>query len=158
VSGVRDLLEAGQATQFIVWGPAEGSINQITEYLSGRGCILAFKPFILKCDISKFVKAVYHHDSTPKWKIQKKIFHLESFQPTITYIAWIPNQPRWDLDLLTGNVKLVNAQSARQSLRRLIASSIPNYFFDIAIHGGDSILDNKSIFHAIDLYGAEIDS
>ena len=128
-----------------LWPPVYNYFNEIEKNINKKYNII--KTLNIKLNDSELKKLVYHQykiDDIEKWKIDKKLEYMKSYDKEIRILFVDFGFPDFRKKK---NKKLISkkAEKIKKEIRNKYKEKIDNYFHDIIIHIGDNYEHTKHI-------------
>lgn len=124
----------------ILWSPAKEFKDEIINDLEIYGDVISVKDYrFSKEEYKNTVRAVYAIDDIEKWKIEKKLEHMEKYSPECVAVDLRFSNPEYRIKRATGLLLSKRGERVKKTIRDKYRTRIDDYFFDIIIHIGDNI-------------------
>ena len=128
----------------IIWSPARAFTDEVINDLKIYGEVISVKKYKFgKEEYINVVRAVYAIDDIEKWKIEKKLEHMERYSPECVAVDLRFSDPEYRIKKATGLLISKRGERVKRAIRNKYSKRIDNYFFDIIIHIGDNIYQSE---------------
>lgn len=128
----------------IVWSPATTKTEDIVKDLSYYGEVnsVQYYPYKSKEEYANIVRAIYAIDDIESWKIEKKLDHMNAYNPELTSIQLTLKNADYRIKESTGKPLSREVERAKKAIRSRYKDQIDNYFHDIILHIADNRLQS----------------
>ncbi len=123
----------------IIWGPAVQYHDEINDIFSKYSQPLFSFGLDLKDYYDDFVYDIYNEEDTPKWKINKKVEHMQNAKDRRVKVVF------FDIDTTKQHYHerkkysvYSNVEHMKEEVRSTYKDKIDDYFFDIIFHLTDN--------------------
>ena len=147
------LIETGAAFQLIIWPPAKAFASEIIATVRERYRVLSVVQDVEVRELGQLVDEMYLSDDIERWKIQKKIFHMKEYEPSISVVSFLIDRPAYRTKSRTQSYLSDAVASLKAELRKKYRHHIPNYVHDIILHIGDNPAMNRDMFRTLKKHG-----
>lgn len=141
----REIIEKSRAPfSCVIWSPAISRCDEILEDLSYYGKIVRKEHYNYSDgEYRNIVKAIYAIDDIDKWKIEKKLEHMQNYASELMMVDIIFSEPEFRIKAATNLMISKRGERAKKAIRSKYSQLIDNYFFDIVMHIGDNLYQSE---------------
>lgn len=144
-SKANELLDVHNAPfSCVIWSPAISMANEIIKDLSRYGVIESVHRYSFGNveEYGNIVRAIYAIDDIEKWKIDKKLKHMNGYTPELFSIDLRITEPDYRVKSATKKPLSRKVERIKKAIRERYKDYIKDYFFDIILHIADNHLQS----------------
>ncbi len=149
-------LRHGLYFQFVLWPPLQPFFEEVTEKISREYSIRQCNDLNFSGNrdaFTQFVKEIYAIDDIAQWKVDRKLWALNNYQPSVRILAVEIPQPQFRFKSANPDHTLSRVvERIKDEYRSLYKTRIDHYFYDILLHIGDNFTHNRVILKVLDKY------
>lgn len=135
----------------VIWSPAQKYSCDIIKELKCYGDVENIREYRLsQGEYENSVRAVYAIDDIEKWKIEKKINHMQGYPSILTCLDITFNDLDYRIKTSTGLLLSKKAERVKKAIRTKYQKMVDDYYFDIIIHIGDNIYQSNYMREVFD--------
>ena len=150
------LISTGAAFVMVLWPPAQKFSTEIKNLVESRFSVLAFQENQRIENFPEFIESTYLTDDIEQWKIQKKLFHMKSFEPVITSLVFQINDPAYRMKARTESYLSDSVAKLKKEIRSKYRDKVENYVHDIIVHIGDNPSMNRDMIRCLNNHGVKV--
>lgn len=131
----------------VIWSPAVEFAEEIVHDLGYYGKVLSVKKYQYnsKDEYLNTVRAIYAIDDIEKWKIEKKLEHMEGYVSELVVVDFQMDDPIFKVKSATKKPLSQRGERAKRAVRLRYRERVENYFYDIIIHIADNYIQSEYI-------------
>ncbi len=143
----KELLVNNEVITAVLWPPAERFFDEITEILNILSEVISWKDYEFQSYsyFSDILREIYSVDDIAKWKVEKKLLHMDTGHICIRVIQLRISQPEYRLKVNTHLPISKRVETIKRIIRGRYVDQVSNYFFDTIIHIADNYDQSRNI-------------
>ncbi len=151
---VRDELFERHGVWFsvILWPPVKEWFDEISAKIRGRFTVRWEKDLNLGSSFPDFARRIYAIDDIDRWKVERKLHAMKSYEPEVHLMALEIPEPRFRIKKRTCAYLSDEGASLKKWIRNSYRRRVPDYIYDIVCHTGDNHEHNRESFRIINEY------
>lgn len=123
----------------ILWPPVSAYFDEIIDKISVLCNVYGVEDKTYDDVIfEKIASGVYHIDDIEKWKIDKKLEHMNQYDKKVRIGYFCPDYPHFRRKGLNKKSLIIQGEVIKKVIRECYKDKIPDYFYDIIIHTADN--------------------
>lgn len=132
----------------VIWSPAVSLTENIMKDIAYFGTIQKFQKYSYQdAEYKNVVKAIYAIDDIDKWKIDKKLEHMQEHKGEIVVVDLKLDFPHFRIKSSSNMPLSKIGERIKKVIRTKYKDQIENYFFDIILHIADNYLQSNYMEH-----------
>lgn len=138
---IKHTILESQTFSCIIWAPAVQYQSEILKDLKYYGKIISIREYQYRpAEYNNIVRAIYAIDNIEKWKIEKKIEHMQNYPSKLIAINMYFSNPDYRQKKLNLMPLSRIGERLKKAIRNKYQTRIKDYYFDIIMHIGDNLL------------------
>ncbi len=148
---IRNRILNNNTFSCVIWSPAIKYKTQILNDLSYYGKIISVKEYSYRqTEYNNIVRAIYAIDDIEKWKIEKKIEHMQYFSSNLVAVDIMITNPDLRQKKLNGMPLSRLGERLKKIIRSKYKNQIENYYYDIIMHIGDNFYQSNYMHNVLE--------